>query len=125
MLASTDYDYLRSQGVAAPAIRRLRAERRQICRIYINNVVRDFNRLHWAAQTVLLAAETDQPELAARLVRTRAQFQRNVIIARARLSLDAVGLSGLDAGRVLNGLETLTADFHNLAVAHLRSAAQV
>src|SRR3954453_6080619 len=73
MLASTDYDYLRSQGVAAPAIRRLRAERRQICRIYINNVVRDFNRLHWAAQTVLLAAETDQPELAARLVRTRAQ----------------------------------------------------
>lgn len=125
MLAASDYEFLKRQGVSKQVIRRLRGERREICRIYIKNVVRDFNRLHWAAQSILVASEADQPELAARLVRTRAEFQRNVFLARVRLSLDAVGLGGLDAGTVLNGLETLTAEFHTLAASHIRSAAQV
>jgi len=125
MLAATDYDYLRSRGVPPRAVRRLRAERRQICGIYLNNVVRDFNRLHWAAQTILVASEEDQPELAVRLVRTRAEFQRNVFVARLRLWLDVLGLGGTDAGRVLDGLEVLSTQFQSLAASHVRSAAQV
>jgi len=104
------------------AIKKLRTERRQAFGMYLKNLVRDFNRLHWAAHTVLLASEADNPALADRLVRTRVQFQRTVMRVRVHLLLDTIGVGGVDASRIVEALELVNSDFHSLAAAHARSA---
>lgn len=114
LLSESDYIYLSSQGVDSAATKRLRAERRRVFGIYLSNLVRDFNRLHWAAQTVLLASEADNPGLSERLVRTKARFQRTVMLVRFRLLLNTLGLGGVEAGTIIDALELVNSDFRSL-----------
>src|SRR4051812_29072726 len=104
MLSDTDFSYLRLHGLNPSQARHLRCERRRIFRVYLKNLVRDFNRLHWAAHTILLASEVDNPELAERLVRTRVQFERAVLSVRVRLALSTIGVGGLEPGRILDAI---------------------
>jgi hypothetical protein len=114
LLADNDYEFMLATGADPAVVRRLRAERRRIFRTYLKNLVRDFNRIHRAARIVLMESEQDQPELAARLIRTRLEFQFAVFAVRGRLALHAVGIGVVDVQRLLGAVESVRTHFGNL-----------
>ena len=90
LLAENDYEFMLANGADPAVVRRLRNERRRIFRTYLKNLVRDFDRVHRAARIALLESEQDQPELAARLMRVRWEFQLAVFAVQARFALAAI-----------------------------------
>lgn len=123
MLSEEDPGFLAAQGLDAAAIRRIRQERREVFRVYLDNLVRDFNLLHSAARAVLLASPVDRPEFAERLIRLRIDFQRAVLVVRFRLLLHSVGLSHVDVRELVHAIEAVYAEFQSLAPAPGKTAA--
>ena len=114
LLAENDYEFMLANGADPAVVRRLRTERRRIFRTYLKNLVRDFDRVHRAARIALLESEQDQPELAARLIRVRFEFQLAVFAVRARLALHTVGIGAVDVQRLLGAVESVRMDFGSL-----------
>lgn len=114
MLAEEDYRWLAEQGLDPQSIRRLRSERRKIFGVYLQNLVRDFNRLHLAARTLMLASPEDQPEMAARLVTLKVQFQRTLMRVRLQLFLHDLGLHSVDVSGLVSGIESMHQDLRVL-----------
>jgi hypothetical protein len=114
MLAEDDYRWLAAQGLDPQSIRRLRSERRKIFGTYLQNLVRDFDRLHTAARMLLLAAPEDRPDLAARLVTVRIQFQRALLRVRFQLLLHDLGFRNVDVSGLVSGIEAMHKDLRTL-----------
>lgn len=114
LLADDDYEFMIASGADPAVIRRLRSERRRIFRAYLNNLVRDFDRIHRAARILVAESEVDQPEVAARLLRIRWEFQFAVMAVRTRLALHTVGIGAVDVRRLLGAVESVRLDFGNL-----------
>ncbi len=107
LLDSQDYDWLTSQGMEKSAIRELRTERRRIFGTYLQNISRDFGKLHSAASALVLALPGDEPELAGRLLTVRVQFQRTMMLVRMNLLLHDLGLGSVDVRQLVSGIEAL------------------
>ena len=114
LLADDDYEFMIASGADPAVIRRLRSERRRIFRAYLNNLVRDFDRIHRAARIMLTESHQDQPELAARLIRVRWEFLLAVFAVRTRLALHVVGIGAVDVRRLLGAVDSVRLDFGNL-----------
>lgn len=114
LLADDDYEFMIASGADPAVIRRLRSERRRIFRAYLNNLVRDFDRIHRAARILVADAEQDQPDVAARLFRVRLEFQFAVMAVRTRLALHTLGIGAVDVRRLLGAVESVRLDFGNL-----------
>lgn len=109
LLAEDDYEFLTAQGAGRAAVRRLRAERRRIFLIYLDNLARDFRRLHTIARYALVEADSDQSDHVAALVRVRLQFSLAVACVRARVLLHSLGVGSVRVDSVLDSLELLRA----------------
>jgi hypothetical protein len=114
LLAEDDYEFLTAMGTDSSTVRHLRAERRRIFRLYLNNLVRDFGRLHRAARILVLESELERSEVAARLVRIRFDFFLAVCAIRCRLVLHAAGLGAVDVRRLIEALECMRSDVRTL-----------
>jgi hypothetical protein len=117
LLSDVDYTFLAAHGGSPEVIRRLRAERRRLFRAYLKNMVRDFNRLHRAARIMSLDAETDRSDFAFLLLRMRVAFGWTVAIVQLRLALNTVGLGSVDARRLLNALDQVSASYASVSPA--------
>jgi len=108
LLDDADYEFLSKQrGFTKQMIRRLRAERREIFRGYLHNLVRDFHRLHMAARMLLIYSPQDRPDLAAALLKQRCRFAFAVFAVEVRLAFHTVGVGSVDVRQVLNVVESL------------------
>jgi hypothetical protein len=114
LLAESDYEFLEANGGSADVIRRLKAERRRLFRLYLRNLVRDFNRLHRAARILSLEADTDRSEFAILLLRMRVAFACTVAMVQFRLTLNAFGLGTVDARRLLRTLDQMSVSYASL-----------
>src|SRR5207237_908067 len=97
LLAPEDFAYLRRRGVAEAKITQLQRARREIYRLCLRGLARDFNRVHLALNLVLVQAQADRRELAATLTRQRFDFYRNLFKAEARIALHSCGLDPFPA----------------------------
>lgn len=116
LLSADDRAYLISQGLEGRSIERFNAERRQVFGVYLKNLVRDFNRLHYTATLMLLHSETDRPELTSNLFRLRMDFNRAVLMVRFSLVLHSFGIGTVDVGRLVSALETVHSDFRQVSM---------
>lgn len=107
LLAEDDYEFLTAQGAGRAAVRRLRAERRRIFLIYLENLARDFRRLHRIARFAVIESDSDQSDQTAALVRVRLQFSFAVACVRIRVLLHAFGMGSVRVEPVLHSLELL------------------
>jgi len=114
LLDSQDYDWLTAQGMEKSAIRELRTERRTIFGSYLQNISRDFGRLHSAATALVLALPDDEPQLAGRLLNARVQFQRTMILVRMNLLLHDLGVGSVDVRQLVSGIEALHQDLQRV-----------
>jgi hypothetical protein len=114
LLAEDDYEFLTAMGTDGSVVKRLRTERRRIFCLYLNNLVRDFGRLHRAARILVLESELERSEVASRLVRIRVDFFLAVFAVRCRLVLHAAGLGAVDVRRLIEALECMRSDVRTL-----------
>lgn len=111
LLAEDDYEFLLAVSKDPAVVKRLRAERRRIFRMYLNNLVRDFSRLHRAARVLVLEAEEERSDVAERLIRIRLNFVLAVFAVRCRLALHTVGIGTVDVRALIDSLESMKASF--------------
>ena len=91
LLDEADYSFLAQQAGFEPSVaKQLRAQRRKIFRVYLWEMVADFNSLVNLAKFMLVHAPSDRPELALAISSIQAQFYWNVFMTEVRLSLSTV-----------------------------------
>jgi len=115
MLTEDDAQWLASQGMEPAAIRRLRAERRKIFSLYLDNMARDFKRLHSAARTLLMESQVDRPELTKQLISLRWAFQRSMVRARFSLKVHALGIGTVDVSFLVRAIESVHTGWQELS----------
>ena len=108
LLNEADIEFLRSQPGYEPEMeRKLRGARRRVFRMYLKNMARDFDRLHFALRLMILHAPQDKPELARTLIRQKIRFKIGLIETRLRLELYVLGVGGVDVRGLVSALETM------------------
>jgi hypothetical protein len=118
LLSDDDNEFLLTNcGYSGSMIRRVRAERRRIFRAYLQNAVRDFNRIHHAARIMLLDSPVDRPDLAAMLTRQRIAFEANVLLVQYHLVLHGLGLAPVDVRGLIRLLDSVKVNYDLLAPA--------
>ncbi len=120
LLAEDDFRFLSRQAGYTPEIgKKLRKERRMIFRSYLRNLTRDFNRLYSGAAILMVYSESDRPELAASLLRIRANFHYALVLVQLRLALHAAGFEMMDITPMLQSLEFLQVQVRSLQPAEM------
>ena len=116
LLTEDDYKFFGAQpGISPKAVRQLRRERRRVFKTYLNNLVKDFHRLHLAARMTLIYSPVDRSDLAQTLLRQRTIFMWAVTLVEVRLVLHALGLGPVDATQVLGALENMRLNVGSLS----------
>jgi hypothetical protein len=118
LLDSGDLEFLRSQaGVTPNMIRRFRRQRCRIFRSYLGQLNTDFTCVCMAITVVMLQSETDRPDLASKLIRSRVHFAWCLIAAQTRLALYEIGIGSIDAACLLNLFDGMRIELRSLVPA--------
>jgi hypothetical protein len=118
LLDATDFQFLRAQpGFAPEMATRLRRQRVQAFRGYLRLLEADFDRVGAALRVILAQSAVDRPELASVVFERRLQFAFCLIGVRFRLMLFQLGLSGVDASRLIRLFDGMRVDLHKLVPA--------
>jgi hypothetical protein len=92
LLAEEDFEFLvRQPGFETALHKKLKRERIEIFRQYLNRLIADFNRLHVYARYLITLSQVDQSHLLARLVWLRLRFSFTVLRVEASLLLSYFG----------------------------------
>ena len=114
LLDTADFEYLRRRGVSEAQMKKLRTERRIIFRLCLRSLARDFNRVQYAINIMLVQAQQDRPDLAAELARQRFTFYRNLLLVEGWLVLHACGFDRMPTIDLLQPLQTMQAQLRLL-----------
>jgi len=103
LLNGTDEAFLQRQNLGSKqTIRQFRAERRQLFRMYLQDLQADFNRLSLGAKQAILNATEDQSEHVETLLRLEWQFRKSVWRAELNLLFHACGLQPADVSGLID-----------------------
>ncbi len=110
LLSDEDFKFLsRQPGFDLSLYRKLRRDRINIFKQYLNRLILDFNRLHVAARFLLAQSPKDESALVARLARLRIRFAFAVIQAQISYLLCCVGFRCIAVKSVIYYLEEMSA----------------
>jgi hypothetical protein len=111
LLSSEDFAFLASQPGYQPEIgARWKRERRRIFRLYLDELKRDFQRLHAEARAMAANADAESAELVGILMRQQFAFVCAVAGLEVRLALRAVGIGKIDVRPLIELLEAMRVD---------------
>ncbi len=116
LLDENDYVFLQSQPGFQPRIaRELRSERKRIFRVYLHEMIGDFNRMLGVARLMVVYSKQDNPELARAVASARNQFYWNVLKTELALTLPwgvvEAGRLLQAAGRIQESVREMSAGF--------------
>jgi hypothetical protein len=115
LLSEDDFAFLSSQPGYTPEIgARWKRERRHIFRLYLNDLRRDFLRLHAEARAMAANADAESAELVGTLMGQQITFWRAMAGLELRLALRSVGIGTVDVRPLLELLEAMRADLARL-----------
>jgi len=111
LLSGEDFAFLASQPGYQPEIgARWKRERRRIFRLYLDELKRDFQRLHAEARVMAANADAESAELVGILMRQQVAFVRAMAGLEVRLALRAVGIGKVDVRPLIELLEAMRVD---------------
>jgi hypothetical protein len=117
LLDQSDVAFLATQQGYRPEIgRRLMAERRKVFAAYLRELVQDFNRLMAIGKFMVVHSTEDRPEFARTLFRQQARFYLSVCIVRCQLALYPLGWRLVDARGLVQAVDTMRRQVHELAL---------
>jgi hypothetical protein len=106
LLSGTDEAFLQRQNLGSKdSIRKYRAERRQLFRLYLQDLQADFNRLSLGAKHAVLNASEDQSHHVETLLKLEWQFRKSIWRAEANLFLHACGWQPSDVSGLIDVLQ--------------------
>jgi hypothetical protein len=116
LLDERDLEFLRSQPGFNPRMEaRLRAQRCQIFRDYLNGLETDFRRVCTALKLLMLQSQFDRPDLASVLIHQQASFALGMAIVNVRLVFYRWGLSGVDVTDLVKRFDAMRLELRSLA----------
>jgi len=118
LLDESDLEYLRWQPGATPRmVARLRRQRCQIFRGYLQCLEADFQRTCTALKLLMVQSRYDRPELASVLVRAQVDFACGMLLVRLRLVLFRLGVASVDVRGVMRLFDGLRVELRTLVPA--------
>jgi hypothetical protein len=88
-------------------LRRFRAERRSLFRIYLRNLGNDHARIVGAIRSILVESQLDRPELAKALYHCQFMFALAMVNVEFKLLLHAMGIGTVDVRSMVSAVEGL------------------
>ncbi len=111
LVSEDDFAFLASQSGYEPEIGvRWKRERRRIFRLYLDELKRDFRRLHAEARAMAANADAESAELVGILMRQQLTFWRAMAGLELRLALRAAGIGRVDVRPLIELLEAMRVD---------------
>ena len=124
LLHEDDIVFLKAHPGYEPGLdQKLRAQRRRVFRLYLNDLGRDFNRLHYALRLMVLHGPKDNPELAKTLIKQKLVFFAALFAVRVRIEFYSLGMGGVDVSGLVSTLDAMRAELHGLMAAPLPAGA--
>jgi hypothetical protein len=115
LLDEDDITFLKEHSGYEPGMEdRLRSDRLRVFRMYLKNLGRDFNRLHYALRLIVLHATEDSPELAKTLIKQKLVFLMSFAAVHVRLELYRYGISGVDVHGLISTLDTMQHELQSM-----------
>jgi len=118
LLNDEDFKFLSQQpGFDLALHRKLRRDRLRIFRQYLNRLVTDFNRLHFAARVLVAHTEEDSSDLIARLIWLKLRFASALLRTEISYVLCCLGCGTLAARALITRLEEMNAQLVSVSAA--------
>jgi hypothetical protein len=92
-----------------PMLRKLRTERRQIFRGYLNCLTKDYARLLDGVRLAMVRSGVDRPDLARALAKNKILFTLALCRIEYRLLLHSAGLGKVDVSGLVDAMDALRA----------------
>jgi len=119
LLNHEDFKFLSQQpGFDLSLYKKLRRERLQIFKQYLNRSISDFNRLHTAMRSILPYLPEDCSEVVGRLVWLRLRFSVAVLKAELSYRLCLIGFHSLAVRSLIAELEAMSLQLNRVSAAH-------
>jgi hypothetical protein len=114
LLDGSDLEFLRMQpGFNGRKAAKLRQQRCQIFKGYLQSLQVDFGRTVVALKVLMVQAREDRPDLASTLLRHQLMFGWAMVSARARLFLYRFGLGSVDVRNLVRVFDAVQMDLRN------------
>jgi len=108
LLSEEDFAFLASQpGYERNIGARWKRERRRLFRLYLDELKRDFRRLHAEARIMAANADAESAELVGILMRQQVMFWRAMISLELRLALRTAGIGRVDVRPLIELIEAM------------------
>jgi len=107
LLDESDCGFIASGFPGNANMRRFRAERRSLFRVYLRNLGADHARIVGAIRDLLVASQLDRPDLAKALYRCQLMFALAMISVEFKLQLHALGIGTVDVRSLVAAVEGL------------------
>ncbi len=118
LLNEEDFEFLSHQpGFDLALYRNLRRDRLRIFRQYLNRLVMDFNRLHFAARVLVSHSAEDSSDLITRLIWLKLRFAVALVRTEISYVLCCLGCRTLAARALIAHLEEMNAHLISLSAA--------
>jgi hypothetical protein len=124
LLQEADFQFLCSQkGFTPQMASKLRSQRVDAFRGYLQLLQADFDRVAAALRVILAHSSYDRPELASLLFQRRLMFAFTLLGVQLRIGLFLVGLSNVDVSSLIRLFEGMRLDLRTLVPASPQLAA--
>jgi hypothetical protein len=107
LLDESDCGFVASGFPGNSNLRRFRAERRSLFRVYLRNLGADHARIVGAIRDLLVNSNLDRPDLAKALYRCQLMFALAMVSVEFKLQLHALGIGTVDVRSLVAAVEGL------------------
>ncbi len=107
LLDESDCGFVSAGFPGSTTLRRFRAERRSLFRVYLRNLGADHGRIVGAMRDLLVESQMDRPDLAKALYRCQLMFALAMISVEFKLQLHALGIGTVDVRSLVAAVEGL------------------
>jgi hypothetical protein len=116
LMSDEDLLFLKAQPGFRPEMgKKFSRERRQIFRLYLQELARDFHRLHAHARLIVASLPADHSPLVAMLIRQQLRFWYELAAIEMHLSFEWASAASIDARALVNALATMHAEISRVA----------
>jgi hypothetical protein len=107
LLDESECGFIASGFADKANLRRFRAERRSLFRVYLRNLGADHARIVGAIRNLLVQSQMDRPDLAKALFRCQLMFALAMVAVEFKLQLHALGIGNVDVRSMVAAVESL------------------
>lgn len=107
LLDESDCGFIASGFPGKANLRRFRAERRALFRVYLRNLGADHRRIVGAIRDLLVQSQNDRPDLAKALFRCQVMFTMAMLGVELKLQFHALGIGTVDVSNLVAAVEAL------------------